>query len=503
MSITSLPLELLAWVGAIVIGLPILILLLGELIDRLEQQNSPLLSSVQTMRHVALPLFAIVILVQRVIEYDGSTSLVRMLDTIAWLTLIYIFFLFLGGVAEIAATEPNSWVAELPTLLFTVSRILIAGLIITHIVSNIWQIDVTSIFAALGVGALAISFALQSTVGSLVSGLLLMADRPFRPGDWISYDGSFYLVEEISWRSTTIRARDNSMLIIPNGVLSEGSIHNYGRSGTPYRMDMSIDYSDDYPPNYIMGILAELLENLDRIKDEPALPYVRVNSYGDSVIIYDMIFWIDFDDYFAVQTELNSKLFYIAKRNSLPRPAPVRVINLHQEGSSEEQVKEIVPVGMLKQISLFNSLNEAAFADLANSSGLYHYGRGEQIIEQGDIDENLYIIQEGRLSLLVVNTAAPLPPSIELSRGDVFGGMSLLYDEESSVSALVLEDLKVIQLPHQVLSRLLITQPRFANALNRYVNRRQQRLLNLANVEYAVDRTPVQSIEPESMGGRR
>jgi len=452
---------------------------------------------------VALPLFAIVILVQRVIEYDGSTSLVRMLETIAWLTLIYVGFLFLSGIGEIAATEPNSWAAELPTLLFTVSRILVAGLIITHIVSNIWQIDVTSIFAALGVGALAISFALQSTIGGLVSGLLLMTERPFRPGDWISHDGSFYLVEEISWRSTTIRARDNSLLIVPNGVLSEGSIHNYGRSGTAYRMEMPIDYSDDYPPNYIMGILAELLENLDKIRDEPARPYVRVNSYGDSVIIYDMVFWIDFDDYYAVQTELNSKLFYIAKRNNLPRPSPVRVINLHQEDSSTEHVKEPVPVDMLKQLSLFNSLSETAFTDIAASSGLYHYGRGEQIIEQGDIDENLYIIQEGRLSLLVIDSAAPLPPSIELSVGDVFGGMSLLYDEESSVSALVLEDLEVIQIPHQALSRLLITQPRFANALNRYVDRRQQRLLNLANAEYVVGRTPIQSTEPESMGGRR
>lgn len=502
MSITSLPLELLAWVGAIVIGLPVLILLLGELIDVLEADNSPLLTGIQTLRHLVLPLFAIFILVQRVIQYDGSVSLVRMLETVAWLTLIYAIFQIIGGVVEIAATQPKSWAADLPTLLFTMSRIMGALLILTHIVSNIWNIDVTSIFAALGVGALAISFALQSTIGGLVSGLLLMTERPFRPGDWIGYDGDFYLVEEISWRSTTIRGRDNSLLIVPNGVLSEGSIRNFGSSGTPYRMELPIDYSDDYPPNYIMGILSELLENIDRIKREPAEPFVRLNRYDDSVIVYDMIFWIDFDDYYAVQTELNSKLFYIAKRNDLPRPSPVRVINLVQEDDSDGPVKEVVPVDMLKQIPLFRSLNEAAFEDLAASSGLYYYGRGEQVIDQGDVDENLYIIQEGRLSLLVVNSAAPLPPSVELSVGDVFGGMSLLYDEESSVSAMVLDDLEVIQLPQQVLSRLLITQPRFANALNRYVSRRQQRLESLAKIEYMDIQPVLESHDPDAMGGR-
>jgi len=124
MSITSLPLELLAWVGAIVIGLPVLILLLGELIDVLEADNSPLLTGIQTLRHLVLPLFAIFILVQRVIQYDGSVSLVRMLETVAWLTLIYAIFQIIGGVVEIAATQPKSWAADLPTLLFTMSRIM-------------------------------------------------------------------------------------------------------------------------------------------------------------------------------------------------------------------------------------------------------------------------------------------------------------------------------------------------------------------------------------------
>jgi len=128
---------------------------------------------------------------------------------------------------------------------------------------------------------------------------------------------------------------------------------------------------------------------------------------------------------------------------------------------------------------LFSTLGEVALQELVKHSALYHYGRGEYVIQQGDTDENLYIIQQGRLSLLLVNADAPHQPSIDLTAGDIFGGMSLFHDEESLISALVLDDIEVIQLSSEALGHLLGTEPKFANALSDFVEQRQDRLANL------------------------
>ena len=88
-------------------------------------------------------------------------------------------------------------------------------------------------------------------------------------------------------------------------------IENLGRPGSAYHVIMSIDYSDDYPPNYISNILSELLAGIDGIKDHPSKPFIRINRYNDSVIVYDMEFWIDFADYLHIPNEVKNKLYYM------------------------------------------------------------------------------------------------------------------------------------------------------------------------------------------------
>ncbi|MEM7534864.1 MAG: mechanosensitive ion channel family protein [Chloroflexota bacterium] len=467
--------ELFVWVISLVIGLPLFIIILGELIERLAQQNNPLVPGLRYIRHVTLPLLSILILLQQIIRYTGSPTLVRIIETIFWFTVIYSTFAILGSLTKISEANPHSIVARLPSLFFTISRAAVLGVIIAYVMT-IWEIDISSLFAAIGVGALAISLALQDTISNVVSGMLLIADRPFQTGDWITYNDDFYVVEEINWRATRLRSRTNSVLVVPNGILGGAAVENLGHPGSMYHMIITIDYSDDYPPNYISDILLELLQGIDGIHEQPSKPFVRISSYGDSVIIYDMEFWIDFTDYLRIPHEVNNRLYYIAKRYNLPRPSPVRIINVAQIPESEQSSDSSVKIEMLQMIPLYRTLPEELLKQLTAQSQLYHYGKGEFLIRHNEANDSLYLIQSGQLFLFVIDEEGEEQLFLQLSKGEIFGAMTLLHDKESPFSAVAIDDLVVIQTPHEAVSHLLTTHTRFATALNTYIEDRQQRL---------------------------
>jgi small-conductance mechanosensitive channel len=91
-----------------------------------------------------------------------------------------------------------------------------------------FKIDITPLIAGVGLGALAIGLALQSTLSNFFAGVHLISDHPIRVGDFIELDAdsSGYVVD-IGWRSTRIRMLTDNLLIIPNNKLAESNIINY------------------------------------------------------------------------------------------------------------------------------------------------------------------------------------------------------------------------------------------------------------------------------------
>ena len=100
-----------------------------------------------------------------------------------------------------------------------------------------FEFDITPLIAGVGLGALAIGLALQSTLSNFFSGVHILSDKPIRVGDFIELDeNTSGIVEDIGWRSTRIRMLTDNLLIIPNGKLAESNIINYSMP----KQDLSI-----------------------------------------------------------------------------------------------------------------------------------------------------------------------------------------------------------------------------------------------------------------------
>ena len=174
-----------------------------------------------------------------------------------------------------------------PGLLNKVLSIIIF-LIAIIVILGYFKVDITPMIAGVGLGAVVIGLALQSTLANFFSGIHLLSDRPIDVGDYIEVDDHTKgVVEDIGWRSTRIRTLTDNLLIIPNGKLSESNITNFSKP----KQDMSlwvpcgVAYESDLKKveKVALEVAKEIQKTIDgAVKEfEPAFRY---KEFGDSNI---------------------------------------------------------------------------------------------------------------------------------------------------------------------------------------------------------------------------
>ncbi|NEP85268.1 MAG: mechanosensitive ion channel, partial [Okeania sp. SIO3B3] len=174
---------LLYWMLGLVLGLAVLVIVLGEIAERYRQIGNPLARGVLHVRHVVLPLLAIALLF-RYIALPAGDGISRVIETVFWLGLIYTTLVLINNMVQFGTLNPTSWIAHTPTLVLALIRTIVIASIGYFVLTGLWGVDISSILAAVGVGSLVIALALQSTLSNIVSGFLLLTERPFKNGDW-------------------------------------------------------------------------------------------------------------------------------------------------------------------------------------------------------------------------------------------------------------------------------------------------------------------------------
>ncbi len=105
--------------------------------------------------------------------------------------------------------------------------------------------DVASILAGLGIGGVAVALAAKDTISNLFGSVTVIIDRPFQIGDYVCLEKNIEgTVEEVGFRSTRLRTPYNSLVTLPNSVLANMAIDNYGmRKVRRYKTFLQIEYS--------------------------------------------------------------------------------------------------------------------------------------------------------------------------------------------------------------------------------------------------------------------
>ena len=224
-----------------------------------------------------------------------------------------------------------------PTLASFINSFVSITLTVVLIVISIGTLGVntTSIAALLAAGGMAVGMALSGTLQNFAGGLMLLAFKPFKAGDFIEAQGHAGTVIEVNITATKILTKDNRVVILPNGFLSNGTINNF--SGRPLRRvewEVSVSYGVDAAAckEAIMAIInsdKRVLQadtNMNKLYKElhitqyqlstvnyrmnaiPA-PFVALKSLNSSDITFVARAWVRGDDYWDVFFDLQERFY--------------------------------------------------------------------------------------------------------------------------------------------------------------------------------------------------
>lgn len=158
----------------------------------------------------------------------------------------------------------------------------------------VWGINPAPWFASAGVVGIAVGFAARDTLANLFAGIFIIADTPYKLGDFITLDsGERGLVTHVGIRSTRLLTRDDIEITMPNSVIANAKILN--ESGGRWekeriRLKVGVAYGVDV--DQVCDVLVTLAAEHDHICPDPA-PRVRLRGFGDSSLDFELLCWID------------------------------------------------------------------------------------------------------------------------------------------------------------------------------------------------------------------
>jgi len=210
------------------------------------------------------------------------------------------------------------------------SNIAYITLVAFVIIATLGQLGIqtTSFIAIIGAAGLAIGLSLQSSLSNFASGVMIIAFRPFKVGDFIEAGGVAGVVEGIQIFSTQMRTGDNKAIIVPNSNITGSNITNYSAKDTR-RVDMvfCIGYDDDIKK--AKDILNKLLEDDERILKDPA-PLVAVSELADSSVNFVVRPWVKADDYWGVMFDYTETVKLTFDKEGISIPYPQQDVHLHK-----------------------------------------------------------------------------------------------------------------------------------------------------------------------------
>ncbi|HUP20266.1 MAG TPA: mechanosensitive ion channel family protein [Gemmatimonadota bacterium] len=347
------------------------------------------------------------------------------------------------------------------------------------ILSQRTELNPTSIFTTAGVVSIVIGLALQDTLGNLFSGLALQTERSFNVGDWVGFGEREGVVTDISWRTTKLRTRSNDLVIIPNSIISKDVVINYS---APTRLHAELAHVGAHyrhPPADVVRALEEAADQTPGILDRPAVD-IRTKEYGDSSVVYEIKYWMK--DYALapdISDEFMTRIWYAFKRRGIEIPFPIRNVYLREVTPETERAEAEADderiFQHLRRAELFDALSDDEARALAALARVEPFFEGETILRQGEPGDSLYIVDEGRVEVVVSHNERSERVA-ELGPSAFMGEMALLTGDERRATVVALEATHCFVIDRESIRGILQRNPGIAERMSEILARRTAEL---------------------------
>jgi small-conductance mechanosensitive channel/CRP-like cAMP-binding protein len=334
-----------------------------------------------------------------------------------------------------------------------------------------------------------IGFSLKDTLGNLFSGLAIQMEEPFEVGDWIQFDAQqshIGRVVEINWRATKVVTLDEVEIVIPNATLGQGFITNFTRPKRFSRRSVYVHAPYDVPTQHAQRILRDATAAAWGVLAEPP-PSVVTNAFDERGVQYWVRFFTnEFDKRDRVDGGVRDRIWYALHRAGITIPPPLHSVAVTQHAPEPEQERQAESLAerehALRGVDIFEPLSPEALTRLAGLAESRLYAAEEIVIRQGDPGDELFVIQQGRVSVRRDAGGDELTVT-HLGPGSFFGEMSLMTGATRSATIQAVEECRFLVVGKPAFRQILEGSPDLADRISQTMAERQANQVRLEGLQ--------------------
>ena len=275
------------------------------------------------------------VLAARLVRSSFSISLG---DVIACGLTVWLAFLFSAFIRFVLSEDVYPRVRTAPGVSYALSSLLHYLILVVGFVVAVGELGVSLnrviiLLSAFGVG---IGFGLQNVVNNLISGVVLLFERPINVGDTVEFGPVLGQVRQINLRSSKVRTLTGADIIVPNAQFISEQVTNWTLSDKLRRIDLPVGVNYGADPRQVITLLEGVAHANPRILSAPP-PQCLFTGYGDSSITFELRAWTDQfgewyqGDWFQIRSELAVAVYAAVQKAGMSFPFPQREVRLLHE----------------------------------------------------------------------------------------------------------------------------------------------------------------------------
>jgi small-conductance mechanosensitive channel len=219
-----------------------------------------------------------------------------------------------------------------PHVVETLKRLLFYFVLILLFITalGMMRIPVTALAFISGAVAIGVGFGAQSIINNLISGWILMSERPVRIGDFVEIDNNRGIVENIGNRSTRIRRVDGVHLLVPNSQMLERVVINWTLVDKNFRTTVRVGVAYGSPVQRVKQLMLQAAAEHRLILKEPR-PIAVFEDFGDNALIFDLFFWCEAfgeRELRQIRSDIRFRLDELFRENDITVAFPQRDVHL-------------------------------------------------------------------------------------------------------------------------------------------------------------------------------
>ena len=249
--------------------------------------------------------------------------------SLVWLAyrLIDIITGFLAEKAEKTESKLDDQLVPLVAKTLKVFVSVVGGI---FVLQNL-NVNVGSLLAGLGLGGLAFALAAKDTVANFFGSVMIFIDKPFQIGDWIVLKETEGVVEEVGFRTTRVRTFYNSLITVPNSLIVQSMVDNYGaRRYRRYTTTLGLTY--DTPPDKIQafceGVRAIITGMPGMRKDYYLVEFKDFGTSSLNIMLYCFMVSPNWNAELRTRTNLNLEIMRLAEDLQVTFAFPTQTLHL-------------------------------------------------------------------------------------------------------------------------------------------------------------------------------